>query len=120
MRRIERNERLITFRELKTLLNNHGFQCEDLRDNSCDLVQYEEKTGWFGLKKQTNRTRIMRMGYPGDGQVVDRKLLREVRTRCNLTEQYGIDSHVFYTAASRPPGYFVATYRGTLRRLARV
>lgn len=118
-RRVERGERIVTFRELKAILRTYGFEFEDLRDNSYDLVRYEQQSVWLGLGKRTHRTRIMRMAYPSDGQVVGRALLRDVRERCSLTEQHGIDSHSFY-AKSRPTDYFVSTYRGTLRRLARV
>jgi death on curing protein len=118
-RRIERGERTVTFRELKSILTAHGFVFEDLRDNSCDLVRYEERRGWLGLSRKIERNRIMRMAYPGDGQVVGKALLKELRDRCELSERHGIDAHAFY-AKSRPTDYFVSTYRGTLRRLARV
>lgn len=118
-RKVERGERIVTFRELKSILGTYGFQLEDLRDNSCDLVRYEDKSVWLGFGKKTQRIRVMRMGYPGDGQVVGKNLLRAVREQCSLTDRDGIDSHAFY-ARARPTDYFVATYRGTLRRLARV
>lgn len=118
-RHVDRGERIVTFRELKSILKSHGFEIEDLRDNSCDLVQYEEKSVWLGFGRRTHRHRIMRMGYPGDGKVVGRNLLRDVRERCALTDRHGIDSHAFY-AKARPTDYFVSTYRGTLRKLARV
>lgn len=118
-RRMQHGERIVTFRELKAILKSYAYELEDLNHNSCDLVRYEEQSRWLGLGKRTHRTRIMRMGYPGDGQVVGRELLKEVRERCGLTERHGIDSHAFY-AKARPTDYFVKTYRGTLRRLARV
>jgi death-on-curing protein len=118
-RKVERGERIVTFRELKSILSTYGFEFEDLKANSCDLVRYEEKSAWLGLKRKSHRTRIMRMAYPGDGQVVGRSLLREVRDRCGLAERDGVDSYSFYSK-TRPADYFVATYRGTLRRLAKV
>jgi death-on-curing protein len=118
-RRIERGERVITFRELKGILTRFGYVLEDLRNNSVDLVRYRERSSWLGLKKHTERIRIMRMAYPGDGQVVGKGLLRDLRERCGLTEADGVDSHTFY-AKERPADYFVQHYRGVLRRLARV
>jgi len=118
IRKIERGERIVTFRELKALLVTQGFEFEDVRDNSMDLVRYSEESIWLGLGKRTHRTRIMRMAYPGDGQVVGRTLLKEIRERCGLSESQGFDSHAFY-AKIRPADYFVQKYRGTLRRLAR-
>lgn len=118
-RRVERGERVVTFRELRGILTSFGFVLEDLRNNSVDVVRYEERRTWLGLKKQTHRSRIMRMSYPSDGQVVGKGLLRDVRERCFLTETHGVDSHTFY-AKSRATDYFVRNYRGLLRRLARV
>lgn len=117
-RKIQRGERIITFRELKSILARHGYQLEDLRDNSCDLVRYEEKKIWLGFGKKTERVRVMRIGYPGDGVTIGKAQLKEIRERCRLIERHGVDSHLFYSNA-RPADYFVATYRGTLRRLAR-
>lgn len=118
-RRIERGERIVTFRELKAILISFGFEFEDLRDNWVDLVKYEEQSTWLGFGKKRVRNRIMRMPWPGDGQVVGRSLIRDLRERCSLSEAYGIDTHSFYRK-SRPTDYFVSSYRRTLRRLARV
>ena len=118
-RRVERGERQVTFRELKSILISHEFALEDLRNNSVDVVRYVEKKIWLGLGRRTDRVRIMRMAYPGDGESVGKNLIRDLRERCGLSEQDGVDSHLFYSKA-RAPDYFVANYRKTLRRLARV
>lgn len=118
-RKIERGERIVTFRELMSILSAYDFEFEDFHDNTCDLVRYENTSVFLGLGRRTNRTRIMRMGFPGPGQVVSRALLKEVRERCELTDKHGIDSHAFY-AKERPTDYFIMAYRGTLRRLSRV
>lgn len=118
-RRTEKGDRLITFRELKTILNAYGFFLENLHGNAVDVVRYEKKFSILALKRQDVRERIMRMGYPSDGVVVGRGQLKDLRERCGLTEKNGIDSHTFYSK-SRPVDYFVGKYRGTLRRLARV
>jgi death-on-curing protein len=118
-RRVERGERVVTFRELKAILNGFGLVLEDLRNNSVDVVRYQERSTWLGFKKHTERIRIMRMAYPSDGQVVGKGLLKDVRSQCGLTEHDGVDSHTFY-AKERPPDYFIHSYRGLLRRLARV
>lgn len=117
-RRVETGERIVTFRELKGILSNHGYFLEDPHDNTVDVVRYEESSAWLGLKKTKVRIRIMRMGYPGDGGVVGRGLLRDLRKRCGLSEREGVDSRMFY-AKSLPTDHFVSTYRGALRRLAR-
>jgi death-on-curing protein len=120
VRRVERGERIVTYRQLKGILISHGYVFEDLRDNSVDLVRYEEKKSWLPFSKtKIERRRIMRMSYPGDGIVAGKSLLRDIRSRCQLSESDGIDSHSFYSK-ERPSDYFITKYRGTLRRLARV
>jgi death-on-curing protein len=119
VRRVERGERIVTFRELKGILSTYGLILEDLRDNHVDVVRYEDRSTWFGLKTKRERTRLMRMQYPSDGQVVGKELLRDLRKRCNLTQEDGVDSHSFYRK-SRPTDYFIRNYRGTLKKLARV
>lgn len=116
---IDRKERIITFRELAGILSTYGFVLEDFRNNMCDVVKYDERRSWLGLRKRSERIRVTRMGYPGDGVAVGKGELRRVREQCALTDRHGVDAHAFY-AKSRPTDYFVATYRGTLRRLARV
>lgn len=118
-RKVERGERVITFRELKSILSNFDYVLEDLRNNSVDVVKYVERSTWLGFRKTTERIRIMRMAYPGDGQTVGKNLLRDLRERCELTERHGVDSKMFYSK-ERPADYFVQSYRGLLRRLARV
>ncbi|WP_332741278.1 type II toxin-antitoxin system death-on-curing family toxin [Hydrogenophaga sp.] len=118
-RKVERGERIVTFRELRGILNTHGFVLENFDNNTCDVVKYDKTGGFLGLGQRTVRVRTMRMGYPGDGTVVGKSQLREVRARCLLSEVNGVDSHAFYRR-ERPTDFFVSTYRGTLRRLARV
>jgi death on curing protein len=118
-RKVEKGERVVTFRELKSILSSHGFSLEDPKGNTIEIVRYEQRSSWLGLRRSQYRRHIMRMGNPGGGEVVGKAHLREIRERCELTENDGIDSHTFYTK-SRPVDYFVGEYRRTLRRLARV
>jgi death-on-curing protein len=119
IRRIERGERVITFRKLRSILESFQFEFEDPRNNTVDLVRYEKKSTWFGLRQTTKRVRILRMAYPAGGQVVGKGLLRQIRELCALDELHGCDSQMFYDQ-QRPPDYFIAKYRKTLARLARV
>ena len=116
-RRVQHNERIITCRELRTILRRYGIELENLHDNNIDVVRY--KTPFFGFGKRTpRREKIWRIPYPRDGAQVGRATLRELRERCHLTDQDGVDSNVFYTKI-RPADYFVNRYRKTLRSLAK-
>ena len=119
VRRVETGERLITYRELRTILQDHGYALEDPHSNSIDVVKYEESKSWLGLRSKTQRNRVMRMSWPGEGRVVGKTLLRDLRKRCGLAEANGVDSRMFY-AKSFPIDHFISQYRGTLKRLAKV
>lgn len=119
IRRVESGERPVTYRELRTILQDHGYFLEDPHDNTIDVVKYEDVKSWLGLKTTKQRIRVQRMSWPGEGRVVGRGLLRDLRRRCNLSEEHGVDSKMFY-AKAHPIDHFVSKYRGTLRRLAKV
>ncbi|CAJ0781340.1 MULTISPECIES: type II toxin-antitoxin system death-on-curing family toxin [Ralstonia] len=117
-RRVDRADRLITYRQLRTVLHAHGFALENLDGNAIDIVRYERRSEWFGLRKREDRKRLIRIAWPRDGATVARSVIKDVRKACGLTEEAGVDSAAFY-AAERPADYFVQTYKGTLRRLAK-
>jgi|SRR5579863_468938 len=120
VRRVERNERLLTFRELRTILQRYGFLLENLDANRIDIVAVEQiRDGfWFFKTTKESKRRVIRIGWPRDGAVVGRQLLKDVREACRLTEDDGIDSRMFY-ASERPVDYFINSYRAVLRRLAK-
>lgn len=117
-RRVERGERLISYRELRNVLQRHGFVLENLAANSIDVVKYVERSEWLGLRKTRERQRVMRMPWPKEGATVSKGVMRDVRRACNLAEDDGVDSAAFYSA-KRQADYFVAKYKATLRRLAK-
>lgn len=119
IRRIERGERVITFRELKAILTSYEFVFEELRGNSMEIVRYETQSRLFGLSKKLVRRRVRRMGNPGDGKTVSVGEIREIRNACGLSEEQGVDSHAFYNKVT-PVDYFINRYRRTLDRLAAV
>ena len=119
-RRIERGERTVTCRQLKTIIQGYGYVYENPHGNQVDLVKYTETRSWFGFSApKQKRERIMRLPYQRDGAVVGRDVLKELRERCCLTEKHGVDSRMFYSER-RTPDYFIARYHKTLKLLARI
>jgi death on curing protein len=118
-RRVERGERIVTFRELKGILEAFGFEFDNLHDNKIDLFRIRARSLWFGIKKERRRERVLRMAYPGGGQVVGKGLLRDIREKCELDEGHGCDSKTFY-GTQRPTDYFISRYRKTLGKLSKV
>ena len=119
LRRVERGERVITFRELKSILEANGFKLENHKNNFVDIVRYVEKPRFLWLGKNIQGERVMKIPYPSDGKSVGKRLLRDIRERCKLTEENGIDSKIFY-AKERPMDRFIQEYRKLLRLLAKV
>jgi death-on-curing protein len=119
IRRVERGERVITFRELKAILTSYGFVFEEPSGNSVEIVKYETRGGLFGFRKKVLRRRVRRMGNPGDGKTVSVGEIREIRAACALSGDHGVDSHAFYNRVA-PVDYFINRYRRTLERLAAV
>lgn len=119
-RRVERSERLVTYRELRTILSRHGFQLENLVGNRIDVVKYETITegSWFFKRQKEVKRRVARIGWPREGATVSKQVLRDLRRDCKLTEDHGIDSANFY-ASERPVDYFLRHYSSVLRRLAK-
>ncbi len=119
-RRVERSERLVTYRELRTILGRYGFQLENLVGNRIDVVKCDTVTegSWFFKRQKEVKRRVARIGWPRDGATVSKQTLRELRRDCELTEDYGIDSAHFY-ASERPVDYFLMHYGSVLRRLAK-
>ncbi|CAJ3014923.1 MULTISPECIES: type II toxin-antitoxin system death-on-curing family toxin [Burkholderia] len=119
-RRVERSERLVTYRELRTILGRYGFQFENLVGNRIDIVKYDTiaEGSWFFKREKVVKRRVARIGWPRDGATVSKQVLRDLRRECELTEEHGVDSTGFY-ASERPVDYFLMHYSSVLRRLAK-
>jgi death on curing protein len=118
--RIRRGERIITYRELRSILKDFGYHLENPKDNSIDIVRYEKvKKGIVYRKEVLVRKRIGNIGWPGENREVGVKQIKKVREICKLREEDGVDSEGFYSY-SVVVDSFVNRYRAVLRRLARV
>jgi death on curing protein len=119
-RPIKRGERVITYRQLRTVLKRHGIELENPQGNSIDVVRYETiQRGFLFRRSEMIKKRLMNIPYPRDGAVVGKNLIKGIRERCGLRNSDGYDSDAFYNATTSVD-VFVAQYRGTLRRLAKV
>lgn len=119
MDRLRRGERQITYRQLRQILRNFGFDLDNPKGNSIELLKVtERKVGFIRSRTVVELKHIDSIGYPGDGKFVPLKVLKQVRRRCDLTEELGIDSDAFYDSDAAVDE-FINDYRKTLRRLAR-
>lgn len=119
VRTIKKGEKLIVYRELKRILESHGFLLENPHGNSIDIIRYETvKKGLLRHREERIKKRIGNMPWPGEGREVAFKEIKMVREICRLREEDGVDSESFYHYAVVVDS-FVNRYRTQLRRLAR-
>ena len=117
--KIKRGEKLITYRELRKILESFGYFLENPHGNSIDIVRYETvKKGLFARREERVARHVGNMSWPGENREVAIKELKRVREICKLREEDGVDSEAFYNY-SIVVDSFVNRYRTTLRRLAR-
>lgn len=122
-RRTENGERVITFANLRRRLQ--AFDCTvTISSNRGGRAIIErsvsvEVPGWFGRKTEIQRRRA-RLPYGGDGRQVSRSRIKELRRELHLSDDFGVDSATFYGSDGRPVDDFIAIYRKTLQRLARL
>ncbi|MFT7712229.1 type II toxin-antitoxin system death-on-curing family toxin [Clavibacter tessellarius] len=122
-RNAETGERVVTYAELRRRLQ--AFNCDVTMNGnrggrvwiSRDIVI--QRKGVFGSREKVV-THKYNMPYGGDGRQVSRNRIREMRQELQLTDEHGIDSASFYGADKEPVDAFIAQYRKTLRRLARL
>jgi death-on-curing protein len=118
-RQIKKGERIITFRELRQILRIYDFELENPRGNYIDVIRYRvTRERWFGPKRRVGE-RVANIPYPREGMEVGRQVLKTVREACELTENDGYDSDMFYRAETNVD-IFINRYKRTLRRLAKV
>ena len=112
-------ERQVTYRQFKRLLERHGYTLYEPQKNSIKVGKYVTKrVGLFRKREVTELQSIWTIGYPGEGREVGMGVIRDVRRRCHLTTDDGVDSTSFYDEEAVVDA-FIARYSKTLTRLAR-
>lgn len=117
-RQVDDREYSITYRELRRILARYGFILENPNNNFIDLVKIGRRSGVIALLAgRETRTRVARIGYPGDTKQVAKGDIRKIRKVCSLTSQSGIDSQSFYNGSDDMTS-LLSEYQENLRRLA--
>jgi hypothetical protein len=117
-RRIERDERRITGRQLRRILNQHGFELRDPKNNSIAVCRSVERRKGLTLKKVTLYERVCNITYRGDTQLVGLNEVKLVRKLCELDALHGDDSQSFYNSDD-PVAVWINDYRSVLERLSK-
>jgi death-on-curing protein len=116
---LDKRELKVTFSQLSTILNRHGFHFGSGHDNRIDVFkQVEERYGLFGTKRRVVDRRVTTIGFRDWGTEVSQKDIRDVRRATGLTHEAGFDSAVLLQGLN-PMESLIAEYAIPLRRLAR-
>lgn len=117
-RELDKRMYFVTYRDLKRILNSHGYDLENESKNYIDVVRVEEKTtGLFVRKKTIVRKKVAQIGFPGWTKQVHAGAIATVRKETGLTADYGVDSQSFFNGVE-PLQKLIAHYEEPLRRLA--
>lgn len=117
-RRIERGERVITYRQLRHALGQFDIEVEISGSNRATLYRDVEQPGGVFRRAKLVRTKIGDIGYRDEGTDIAKSEMKHIRRLCGLTEEDGVDSHAFYSKGVVVDD-FVCRYRRVLRRLAK-
>ncbi|WP_454118360.1 type II toxin-antitoxin system death-on-curing family toxin [Microbacterium lacticum] len=122
-RGVEAGERVITFAQLRRRLT--ALDCSvEITSNRGGRAAVERtitvnRRSLLGTRPRSERARY-NLPYGGDGRQVSRNRIKELRRELQLSDEFGVDSATFYGTDKLPIDAFIAEYRKTLRRLARV
>jgi death-on-curing family protein len=122
-RKEDKRIRPITYRELRRILNRFGLRVV-VEDYTFKVFRDEESVshGFLGLgrPRTVRRTReLCQIGCGGEGRVIKKGTLAQIRRDCRLTPEDGVDARAFYDDEAAVD-FILNQYRGVLTRLARV
>lgn len=106
-RDIDKRVYTITYRELATKLKRFNYGIENPEKNYIDLIFSEGDT----------KQRVAKIGFPGWSRQVAKGDMRKILDSCNLVQERGIDSEVFFHEED-PISYFASDYSSQIRSLA--
>jgi death-on-curing protein len=117
-RTTKKNEYIITYRDLNSILIRYSFELVNPVDNRIDIVSNREETvGLIKRKRIIITKRIGTIDFLGWGRQVNVKDIKYVRKLTGLTHDNGIDSEVFFHNAE-PFNSLILQYQNPLKRLA--
>lgn len=116
-RKVDNRKHTITYRELEAILRRYNYFMEDPDHNHIDIVRYDTRKRMFGLKTETVRVRVGRLGFPRWTAQVGAATLRHAREMTCLTPKHGVDSAAFFDGLDTMQS-LIASYNEPLLRLA--
>jgi death-on-curing protein len=118
-RNVEKGDRPIQWRKLRQILA--GFGCELSQPkvgNRINIRRTHEERGRLGRTRR--RTLSTQVKYTDEGREALVDTVKKIRRDLWLDEEHGVDSLDFYQRGGPSAAGFIAKYRKTLKRLARL
>jgi len=117
-RTIDKNEYIITYRDLNTILHRFNYGLMNQEKNRIDLIHFEDEyKGFLRREKRTIQKRINSIDFPGWGRQVCIREIKRIRKLTYLTHEDGVDSDEFFHNAE-PFSALIWQFQGPLKRLA--
>ena len=118
MRPVKKGEKVIRYRELRSILNKFGYTFDNPHGGYVDIVptQAEKPSLFSRIFRRSDRK--CRIPYPGDNQTVSIDTMKDVRRLCHLSYEDGVDYGTFYEGSPLIDD-LINQYSTIIRRLAR-
>lgn len=110
----------VTYHKLKSILNRFGYDLQNPRGNTIDIVRVEEPLNiWKALRLRRNTlyVKVAQIGFPGWTKEVGKSAIKTVRQKTDLTAERGIDSATFFKDQD-PIDCLISRYQEPLISLA--
>lgn len=103
-RNLNKEEFIITYRQLDTILRRYSFRLSNPDRNMIDIVAFQEvKVGLFRKETKITERRIGSIRFPGWTRQVSVSSIKQVRRMTKLTVDKGYDSESFFHGADSLP-----------------
>lgn len=120
-RLIDRMERPIPWRKLKTILTRYDCAMEfTTRGNCLNLTREVERPPMLFQRDRRKKVLRAQLTVTGDGMEVSRKVVSKLRDQLELDERHGVDSTAFYDDKPLQVNEWIGKYRRILELLARL
>jgi len=116
-REIDKRYYIITYRQLKGILNRFGYDLVNPLGNTIDVVKIGEGRSSFHGDDWPVGSRVTQVGFPGWSSQVNQGAIATVRKQTKLTYEDGVDSTTFFRD-EEPIDCLIAEYNEPLKRLA--
>lgn len=118
---VEKGERIISLKKLKQILSH--FDCTVLENGKVEREKVITRNYLFVFPTEKKFKLYSSQSIStslAEGKEVSKSLIRSIRQDLELTDEFGIDSEMFYSKSPFTVSDFISRYKNLLKRLSRV